>query len=105
MDEPAYAREVTRLLQARGIAAFPTFNSKDIAEDAHLNQSDLFVRLEHPEVGARQHIGIPWHMSQTPCAVRRPAPCLGEHTDYVMRDILNYSVADIELLKAEKVLY
>jgi crotonobetainyl-CoA:carnitine CoA-transferase CaiB-like acyl-CoA transferase len=45
------------------------------------------VKVEHPEVGVRRHLGIPWRMSGTPCVVERPAPCLGEATDYVLGDI------------------
>ena len=96
--------DVTERLQSAGIPSFPSFNSKDIAEDPHLNAAGFFVQLEHPEVGVRQHIGIPWRMSGTPCVVQRVAPRLGEHTDYVMSDILGYSAADIDRLKAEKIL-
>jgi crotonobetainyl-CoA:carnitine CoA-transferase CaiB-like acyl-CoA transferase len=96
--------EVTDLLQTAGVPAFPAFNSKDLAEDAHLNQRQFFVELDHPEVGRRRHIGIPWRMSGTPCGVRRAAPCLGADTDYVMSEILGYSPRDVEDLKAEGVL-
>ena len=48
-------------------------------------RSGFFVQLPHPEVGTRLHLGIPWRMSETPCTVRRAAPCLGEHTDDVLR--------------------
>jgi benzylsuccinate CoA-transferase BbsF subunit len=96
--------EATRDLQAAGIPAFPACSSQDLAEDPHLNQTDFFVRLEHPEVGRRQHVGIPWRMSRTPCAVQRPAPCLGEHTDYVLSQILNYSEDEIAQLRAAQVL-
>jgi crotonobetainyl-CoA:carnitine CoA-transferase CaiB-like acyl-CoA transferase len=30
-------------------------------------------------------------MSRTPCKVRRPAPRLGEDTDYALGEILGYS--------------
>ncbi len=98
------AEEVTRLLQAARIAAFPSYNSRDLAEDAHLNAADFFIRLEHREIGALQHIGIPWHMSDTPCSVRRPAPCLGQHTDHVLSEVLHYSREKIDQLSAEGVL-
>jgi benzylsuccinate CoA-transferase BbsF subunit len=97
-------QDVTHRLQAEGIPAFPSYNNQDLAEDPHLNDGDFYVYLEHPEVGAVQHVGIPWHMSRTPCAVRRPAPCLGQHTDYVLAEILHYSEAEIAALRAEKVL-
>lgn len=96
--------DVTVRLQAVGIPAFASCSSKDVAEDPHLQAAGFFVQLPHADVGTRQHIGIPWRMSATPCAVERPAPLLGEHTDYVLSTILNYSADDIARLRAENVL-
>ena len=90
-------------MQDIGVPAFTTYSSKDLSEDAHLNAANFFVNLEHPEVGVRQHVGIPWRMSGTPCAVRQPAPCLGEHTDYVLSDILGYSTDQVASLKNDGV--
>jgi benzylsuccinate CoA-transferase BbsF subunit len=97
--------EVTHLLQAAGIPAFVSANSQDLADDPQLKESGLFVHLAHPEIGRRQHIGIPWQMSAMSCEVRRPAPCLGEHTDYVMSEILGYRAEEIADLKARKILH
>jgi crotonobetainyl-CoA:carnitine CoA-transferase CaiB-like acyl-CoA transferase len=96
--------EVHTILQAEGIPCFPTFNSRDLAEDPHLRQSGVFVELDHPEVGRRTHIGMPWRMPATPTQVRYPAPCLGADTDAVM-DMLGYSKSEIERLKEQRVLF
>ncbi|HKA54351.1 MAG TPA: CoA transferase, partial [Candidatus Binatia bacterium] len=97
--------EVTRVLQAAGVAAFPSLSSKDLTEDPHLNERGFFARLPHPEVGVRTHTGIPWLLTNVPNGVRAPAPLLGEHTDQVMREVLGYSEEDLAKLKEEKVLY
>lgn len=102
---PQTPEEITERLQALKIPSFPTFNSKDIAEDPHLRRSGLFVELPHPEIGPLTHIGIPWHMGGTPCEVRYPAPCLGEHSDYVLQEILGYDAAAITRLKSERIVY
>jgi len=96
--------DVTQTLQAARIPAFTSSSNKDIAEDPQLNQGGLFVELAHPEVGARRHVGIPWQMERTPCVVRHPAPRLGQHTDYVLSEILNYSGDEIARLRAANVL-
>ena len=90
---------VTGLLQARGIAAFPSFTCKDIIEDPHLNARGFVERLEHPEVGARAHTGIPWRFAERPNGVRMPAPQLGGHTDEVLRDVLGLSDGEIDDLR------
>ena len=96
--------EITRALQAAGVAAFPAMTSKDLVEDAHLRGRGIFVELEHPEVGVRTHVGIPWQMSGTPCAVEQPAPLLGQHTDEVLRDVLRVSEAEAAGLRERGVL-
>jgi crotonobetainyl-CoA:carnitine CoA-transferase CaiB-like acyl-CoA transferase len=97
--------EVTRTLQEAGVAAFPSMNAKDLAEDRHLNERGFFARLPHAEVGARTHAGIPWQLANSPNGVRSPAPLLGEHTDEVLRDLLGYSAEEIGRLREAQILY
>ncbi len=98
------AEDIVGRLQAAGIPASVSMSSRDLSLDPHLAASGMFVALEHPEVGAQQHVGIPWCMSGTPCSVRRAAPCLGEHTDDVLRRILGYTDAHIADLRRDGVL-
>jgi crotonobetainyl-CoA:carnitine CoA-transferase CaiB-like acyl-CoA transferase len=96
--------EATGALQAAGIAAFPAATNRDIAEDPHLAARGFFVELEHPEVGVRRHLGVPWRMSASDCRVRRPAPCLGADTDAVLREVCGYTADEIARLRAAQVL-
>jgi benzylsuccinate CoA-transferase BbsF subunit len=98
------AEEATKRLQTVGVAAFPALTNKDLAMDQHLDSRGFFVELPHPEVGVRQHAGIPWVFSDTPCQVQRPAPCLGQDTDEVMQRVLGYSTEEIAALKERGVL-
>jgi len=102
--ETLTAEEATARLQAVGVAAFPALTNKELAEDSHLRQRDFFVELSHPEVGVRQHAGVPWKFSDTPCQVRHPGPCLGQDTDDVMQRVLGYSAEDVAALRARGVL-
>jgi len=95
--------EITAVLQGAGLAAAPAMTNRDIFEDAHLRERGFFVELEHPEVGVRRHLGIPWTMSGTPCAVTRPAPCLGEATDYVLGELLGLDASTQADLRARGV--
>jgi crotonobetainyl-CoA:carnitine CoA-transferase CaiB-like acyl-CoA transferase len=96
--------EATHRLQAAGVAAFPAMTNQDVADDPHLNGRDFFVDLPHPEVGKRHHAGIPWKLSEMPCAVTAPAPCLGQHSREVLDEVLGYSESEIEALAADGVL-
>jgi crotonobetainyl-CoA:carnitine CoA-transferase CaiB-like acyl-CoA transferase len=97
--------EITHSLQAVGVAAFPSMSSKDLVEDAHLNERGFFARLPHPSVGTQTHTGIPWLLTNAPNGVRSPAPLLGQHTDEVLRNVLGYADDDIARLREQQVLY
>jgi crotonobetainyl-CoA:carnitine CoA-transferase CaiB-like acyl-CoA transferase len=91
-------------LQAAGIPAFVAATNRDLAEDPHLAARGFPVALEHPEVGAMMHLGVPWRMSASDSRVRRAAPCLGQDTDQVLRDVCGYGADEIESLRAAGVL-
>jgi crotonobetainyl-CoA:carnitine CoA-transferase CaiB-like acyl-CoA transferase len=91
--------EITAILQAAGVAAIPTMNSKDLAQDEHLLQRGFFPDIEHPEVGHRLHTGIPWTMTGTPCKVKRAAPLFGADTDEILSSLLNLSEGEIRRLR------
>ena len=97
--------EITRELQALGVAAFPSLTCKDIVKDRHLNERGLIERLEHPAVGRRAHTGIPWRLQRRPNGVRMPAPCIGADTDTLLTDILGYDETKIAALREHRVLH
>ncbi len=57
------------------------------------------VECEHPVAGTVRVVAPPVRLSETPGAVRRPAPLLGEHTDEVLRERLGLGTEEIERLR------
>jgi benzylsuccinate CoA-transferase BbsF subunit len=98
------ADEVTTSLQQVGVAAYPSLDSKDMLHHPHVEARQFFVELEHKEIGVKRHMGVPWKMSRTPCAVQRPAPCMGQDTDDVLEKIAGLSREEIARLKEQEVL-
>ncbi len=96
--------EATRKLQEAGVAAFPPLCNKELAEDPGLNAWGAFVEKEHPIVGVRKHIGIPWKLPGSPCEVWRAAPVLGQDNDYVFRQLLGLSEQEVASLKERGVI-
>jgi crotonobetainyl-CoA:carnitine CoA-transferase CaiB-like acyl-CoA transferase len=96
--------DVTARLQAEAIPAFTSATSADLSADPHLNDRGFFVTLDHPEVGRRQHVGVPWRTHDTPSIVRRAAPCLGQDTEQVLTEVLGYSPAEVADLRARGIL-
>lgn len=98
------AEEATQQLQQAGIPSYPSLDGRDLLANPQAQARGFFVEFEHPEVGKRRHLGIPWRMSETPCAVQRPAPMLGEATEYVLEQIVGLSHAEVVALREKNVL-
>jgi benzylsuccinate CoA-transferase BbsF subunit len=95
------AHDAAETLQKAGVAAAVVADNKYLAEeDAHLKSRDYFVYRNHPEVGLRQHAGVPWKMSRTETIVRSAAPTIGQHTDEVLVDLLGYTTEDVAKMRA-----
>ncbi len=98
------AEEATQQLQQAGIPSYPSLDGRDLLANPQAAAREFFVEFEHPEVGKRRHLGIPWRMSETPCTVQRPAPMLGEATEYVLEQIVGLSHAEVVALREKNVL-
>ncbi len=98
------ADEVTERLQQAHIPAYPALDAIDMINSPHVGSRDYFVELEHPEVGKRRHMGVPWIMSRTPCKIQRPAPCLGRDTDAILMEIVGLSQDEVAALREKDIL-
>ncbi len=89
------AEDVMLRLQAAGVGAGVVQNAKDLlADDPQIAHSGHYREVVHAETGESAYDGPPFSMSDTPLEIR-PAPLLGEHNDYLFRDLLNLSEDDI----------
>ena len=99
------AADVAQILQHAGVPAAVVADNKYISEeDPHLKERDYFVYREHPEVGKKQHIGMPWRMSRTGTSVRAAAPTIGQHTDEILTRLLGYSADEVAKLREQDAL-
>lgn len=92
--------DVTELLQAAEVPAFPSLSSRSLEVNPHLAERGLIERLDHPVVGQMSHVGIPWLLTDGTNGVRTPAPTLGQHTHDVLADVLGLNPAEIAALEA-----
>ncbi|MBU8872484.1 CoA transferase [Reyranella sp. MMS21-HV4-11] len=73
----------------------------EVGEQPHLKAVGLFQKLEHPTEGTIQQARPPARFSESPAAIRRLPPRLGEHTREILVEV-GYSEADIEALLGAK---
>ena len=88
-------RALMELLQAAGVPAGMVQRSSDHQLDPQLAHRSFFRHLEHPEMGTVAYEGHQFRISGYDNGPRLPAPCLGEHTYEVLRDVLGLSDEEI----------
>ncbi len=94
-------QEVMRLLQQNGVAAGYIAKPGDLFEDSQLSHRKGFVELEHPEIGRHRAHTLGFKLSETPLLPKRSSPLLGEHTDYILKEILQLPEAEIAECREE----
>lgn len=86
--------DVMHRLQGAGVAAGVVQNARDMFADPQLAARGHYRTVVHAETGETRYDGPPFTLSESPLDVR-PAPLLGEHNDYVFRDLLGLTDDEI----------
>jgi formyl-CoA transferase len=73
-------------------------STEDLANDAHVKGRQMWVELDHPQRGKWFNVGMPIKLSASPAVIKR-SPTLGEHTDEVLRDVLQYDEGKVSSLR------
>jgi len=99
------AEEVMNLMQAAGIAAGVVATGEDVMDkDPHIRERGFFRELEYPEIGKfRTQAGPHFEMSKYTYDLKLP-PLLGEHNEYVFKEILGLPDKEYEELVAQEVI-
>ena len=96
-------REAMDLLQQAGLRAGAVLTGADMLQDPHLRARGYYRQVAHPRAGTQTLRVAPYHLSETPPSIRKPAPCLGEDTESVLREILGTSDDELAELAAAHV--
>ncbi|MET0454159.1 MAG: CoA transferase [Mycobacterium sp.] len=89
------ARDIEAALQSVGVPAHIVATSRDFCTDPQVVDRGHLVRLPHPLHGSTTVEGPRYRLSDTPGAVQRAAPTMGQDTDYVLQKVLGYSADKI----------
>ena len=94
-------KEVGKMMDRERVANSPIQNVAQVVDDPHLNERGYFVEVEHPVIGKAKIPGIPFKMSETPGAVERPSPLVGEHNGLILGKYLAIGLEELKKLKEE----
>ena len=93
-------REVMETLQAHGVTAGMVSDGTTLVTDRHLRSRGSVVEHGHPRQGRLTLPGIVMKLSETPGAIRRHAPLLGQDTHTVLNGLLGLTDEEIGRLEA-----
>ena len=98
------AAEIERIMLEQDVPVARALNIADIVADPHYIARESFVTVDDPVAGPIKQPAVYPRFSETPGAIRRPAPALGEHNAEIYGELLGLGEEDLAALRAEGVI-
>ncbi len=92
-------------MQAAGVAAGALQNSEDMYYDLQLRNAGYLIDVEVGRQGKMTFDGPPLFLSEGQKTTTDIAPLLGEHNDFIYRELLGLKQEEIERLIETQVIY
>ena len=87
-------------LEREGIPYGVVNNFQQVYEDPHIRARGMKFEMPHPSAGTVPLVRCPVNLKGSPPDYHRPPPLLGEHTETVLRHLLDKSDDDIARLRS-----
>jgi crotonobetainyl-CoA:carnitine CoA-transferase CaiB-like acyl-CoA transferase len=95
--------EWLKRLEAVGVPAGRIKTVAEVCESEHLRARGMVVKLPHPTAESVTMLGVPVRLHATPGAADTAPPLLGQHTDEILKSLLNLKPAAITKLRQDGV--
>ena len=79
------------------------YTHKEVLDDPQVKHMKMFTSYSHQKYGEVNTVSPVVKMSETPPAITRPAPIVGEHGYEILQEF-GYSVNEIEEFENEKII-
>ena len=73
-------------INGAGVPCGPVLDMAQVFADPQVLAREMLVELPHPELGTYKTTGLPVKLSDTPGAIERRPPLLGEHSEEILRE-------------------
>lgn len=90
--------ECAAILEAHGVPNGKINTMTMACADPQIAARNMIVEVEHPVAGRYKMAGSPLKFSNYPETTYEPAPMLGQHTREILKDYLNMSDKDIDMM-------
>ena len=102
LDEAFLSRSAEEWLaefRRAGLPCGPINTLPEVFAHPQADARGFVTGVDHPSAGTVQFPSFPYKLSQTPANVRMPPPMLGQHTEQVLVELLDYSPADVAAMR------
>lgn len=86
-------QESLELFEKAKVTVGPVCSVADLVEHPYIKLREVLVKTQDDEIGEIEMHNVVPRLSETPGALRRPAPSVGEHTRDVMRELEEFEAA------------
>ncbi|MBE0623549.1 MAG: CoA transferase [Burkholderiales bacterium] len=94
-------KEWVELLEAAGVPNGPINDVAQVFEEPQVRARGIKVELDHPVAGKLPTVASPMRFSATPVEHKLAPPVLGQHTEEILRGLLQLDDAAIARLRAD----
>jgi crotonobetainyl-CoA:carnitine CoA-transferase CaiB-like acyl-CoA transferase len=89
--------EVLEVFEQAGAAIAPVYDARDITNDPHIQETQMLLEVDDPDLGPLLQHNVMWRMSESPGSIRFTGRALGQDTREVLGES-GYSDAEIDEL-------
>ncbi len=90
-------------LEAAGVPNGPINNIAQMFTEPQVVARGVKIEMNHPTAGQVSLVASPMRFSETPVEYKLPPPTLGQHTQEILREMLQLDDAEIAQLHASKI--
>lgn len=87
-----------------GVPCGPINSIDEVVNHQQVKAREMITTVAHQLTGIVEIPGVPIKLSDTPGSVDKPAPSLGEHTEEILKNFLDFNEKDIEKLRRDSVI-
>ena len=107
LEDQFEKRNVARWLskfEASGIPAAPINTIDRVFDDPQVQFRDMEIWFPHPTAGSIPLVGSPLKIPTASVGIHLPPPLLGEHTEDILKELLNYAQEGMKELRDNNVI-
>jgi len=86
----------SEIFDGAGVPNGPINYVDKVLEDEQVKAREMIVEVEHPKAGKLKMPGVAIKLSETPGAILKPAPMLGEHNRELLKEFFDYKDSEID---------